>query len=187
MSNRLFNVRVTSNANAVIADIRASGLTTDAQNRAAARALNLAATRARTAAARQITARYKMKYGTVLDIIKIEHASADRLIVALTVSGRPLSVASFDARQMRDGVSVNIRGTRKTIKGAFIRKLQSGSGDDYQVVFMRVGAARYPLKAIKTVDVPGVFSREEAQALVDATAIDVFESEFLRQLELLMP
>lgn len=186
MAKSPFRLRVRSNVRALIADMRSSGLTQSAQSRAVVRALNLAATRARTAVAREITKRYKMKYGYVLDLIQIEHASPDRLLVALKVSGRPLSVARFEPRQVRAGVSVNITRSRKLIKGAFIRTLTNKSGDEYLIVFKRVGDARYPLKAIKTVDIPGTFSRDEAQAVIESVAVEVFETEFVRQLDLLL-
>lgn len=185
-SKPAFRVRVTSNAKALSATIRSSGLTGPAQLRAAVRALNLAATKARTAVAHAIVERYKLKYGDVLALLQIEHASVDRLVVALKVSGRPLSVARFDPRQVKAGVSVNIKGSRKTIKGAFVRALTNKAGDEYSVVFIRVGNARYPLKALKTIDIPGAFSRDDAQQVIEATAVEVFETEFVRQLDLLL-
>lgn len=185
MSERTFSLRVNSNVKAFTAELRRSGLTSPAQRRDAARALNVSVARGREAVARAITKRYRLTQEFVLGAIEMEYATADRLVATLTVRGHPLSVARFDPRQTPAGVAVNIT-SGKTIKGAFVRTLKTKAGSEFQVVFMRKGRARYPVKALKTIDVPGVFSREEAQAVLDAVANESFDAEFVRELGLLL-
>jgi hypothetical protein len=65
---------------------------------------------------------------------------------------------------------VNIAHGRKVVPGAFIAKMHDRDGAEYFVVFRRVSkdTKRYPIEALKTVDVPGMFSREEVQDLLEA-------------------
>jgi hypothetical protein len=190
MAGAQFQLKVASNVKAIIDDAR--GITTAEQNRAAARALNRAAERARTATIRKIRDRYPgIKREWIADAIDIRRASEARLEVALMVRGRPLSLGRFDPRIAQRGagkgqLSVKITGTRKVVAGAFVTSMKDKSGSQYSVVFRRVGKDRYPIEALKTIDIPGVFSREEAQAILEETAVEVFDAEFVRQLELIL-
>jgi uncharacterized protein YjiS (DUF1127 family) len=178
-------LKVTSNVRKLVGEMRADRALTRAGEAAlASRSINRAGERARTAAARKIVGRYRLKYRAVLELLQLWKASPDRLVLEIRVRGRPLSVARFSPKATRTGgVTVDIKGARKTVRGGFERQLRSKTGDEYSVVFKRVGAGRYPIKAVKTVDMPGVFAREEVVALLEATANDVFEREFVRQLE----
>jgi hypothetical protein len=178
-------LKVTSNLRGIAAEMRAGGALTRAGEAAlASRAMNRAADRAATAAARTIVTRYRLKYREVRDLLEVWKASPDRLLVEVRVRGRPLSLARFNPRVgRRGGVTVDVKGARKNVRGGFVTTMRATGGRGYEVIFKREGAARYPIKALKTVDMPGVFTREEVVELLNATASGVFESEFVRQLE----
>lgn len=177
-------ISVRSNARQIIAQAKADGLTRAHQRRSAARALNRAGEGARTEATRKIAERYRIKRALALEAISIQKATPENLVVRLTVRGRPFSLARFDPRVRKGGVvTVNVKGSRKVVKGGFARTLSSRNGL-YQVIFKREGDARYPLKALKTVDMPGVFSREEVQQHLEQAANERFDREFVRQLDL---
>lgn len=180
----MLGISVRSNAKSIIAEI--DGLTHGEQRRAIARALNRAAEGVRTDASREIRGTYRVKKATVDKAFSTQRATAESLVAIVTVRGRPLSLAGFGARQTRKGVTVNVKGTRKLIPGAFIQRLKDARGDEYEVVFKREGRARYPIKALKTIDVPGVFSRDEIQRIVDAAARGRFEVELPRQIAYLL-
>jgi hypothetical protein len=145
--------------------------------RAISMALNRAADGVRVDASREIRTRYKIKVATVNKAFSIQRATPSRLVSMIRVRGRPLSLGGFSARQVRKGVTVNVKGTRKLITHAFVRTLRTNDDDTYEVVFMRVGKTRYPLKALKTVDIPGLFVLEDINAKVRALAFDRFETE----------
>jgi hypothetical protein len=128
-----------------------------------------------------------------MDLRRHRHSARERgrLEVALMVHGRPLSLGRFEPRIDKRGagkgqLSVKITGARKVVAGAFVTSMKDKGGSEYSVVFRRVGKDRYPIEALKTIDVPGVFSREEAQAVLEETAVEVFDAEFVRQLELIL-
>lgn len=134
-----------------------------------------------------IRKRYKVSNQAVMATIVIKYATPEHLTCMLSVRGRPLSVARFNARQVRAGVAVSIMSSRKTIKGAFLRTLTKKAGDDtYDVVFKRTGKERLPIKAIKTVDMPGMFSREEVLLALEKAVDAKFNDEFVRQLNLIL-
>lgn len=145
--------------------------------RAIAMALNKTGDGARVDASREIRARYKVKVAAVNKAFSIQKATADNPTCWVRVRGRPMSLAGFSARQTRRGVTVNVKGVRKFIPHAFIRTLTTKRGDEYEVVFIREGKARLPVKALKTVDMPGLFSLKEINQIVRSLAHDRFDKE----------
>lgn len=193
MASPLFRVKVSSNVKAVLGDVRSRDVSTQEQNRAAARALNRAAERARTVAARKIRERYNIKLGDVLDGLTIIRATETKLEVSLQARGRPLTLGRFQPRIAKRGkgagqLSVDIAHGRKVVPGAFIATMKDRDGAEYSVVFRRAtkDTKRYPIVALKTVDVPGMFTREEVIAALEDAATEVFEDEFVRQLDLIL-
>lgn len=141
---------------ATVDDLKGRGM-----RRATSMALNRAADGVRVDASREIRARYKISVATVNKAITRQLATPDRLTVMVRVRGGPLSLGGFSARQVRKGVTVNVKGARKLIPHAFLRTQRAG-----ELVFMRVGKSRYPIKALKTVDIPGLFVLEDINAKV---------------------
>jgi hypothetical protein len=180
----VLGISVRSNAQEVIAEI--DGITGGGQRKAIARALNSAGDTARIEASRAIRAAYKLKVATINGAFSFQRASTDNLAVTVQVRGYPLSLAGFSARQTKRGVTVDIKGTRKLIPGAFIQRLKTNKGDEYEVVFIRQGRARYPIKALKTVDVPGLFAKDDVQVVVDDAAYREFAVELQRQIALML-
>lgn len=157
---------------------------------AAQRALNAAARGRRTDASRLLRERYRgLKARDANDAFDVRLASVENLQAVITVRGRPFSVARFFVRQdmkAGGGAVVNIKGTRKTIKTAFVRNLKNKQGDDYQVVFVRKGPGRYPIEAVRTIDLPNAVNIKELAAILETQTGERFDKEFLRQLTLAM-
>lgn len=146
-------------------------------------ALNVVATTIESVGGEEILTRYRMKPTSVTRAFRLVLATPNTLSIVVSVAGYALSVAGFMARQERTGVSVDIKGQRKIIRGAFAQTMRSSRGDEYQVVFMRKGKDRYPIKALKTVDVPGAFNRTDVQQIVDERAFSRFQEELSRRID----
>ncbi len=166
---------VRQSANEFLASIDA--FTRRDMNRAASMALNRTVNGMRVDASREIRARYKVKVATVNKAFSFQRATPDSLTAVVRVRGRPLSLAGFGARQTKAGVSVNVKGTRKLIRHAFIRTLRTNKGDEYDVVFVRQGKARYPIQALKTIDIPGLFILKDINDTVKRLGRARFEDE----------
>ena len=94
-----------------------------ATNKAAARALNRAATTVRAEASREIRKEYNIKASEIRKEMSIQRATPSRLVSAVKAKGRRLTLLRFNARQNRTGVAVTIKkGRRQTIKSAFIAR-----------------------------------------------------------------
>lgn len=145
--------------------------------RAISIALNRAADGVRVDASREIRARYRIKVATVNKAFSLQRATPERLTAMVRVRGRPLSLGGFSPSQVRKGVTVNVKGARKLIPHAFVRTLRTQEDDTYEVVFVRVGKTRYPLKALKSVDIPGLFVLEEINAKVRSLVQERFVDE----------
>lgn len=117
----------------------AHGLTASQVNTAIARALNHTAAKAKTRSARDIGNIYKIKKAEIKKNIVIGRAHRSRQSAAIIARGQPLPIMAFGARQVKSGVSANIMGTRKVIRGAFIATMKSG----HKGVFARGQYAGY--------------------------------------------
>lgn len=162
----------------------AEGLRGALRTRALVQALNRAAGGVKTDASSEIRKTYRVKKATVDKAFRTQVATPSSLTAIVRVRGRPLSLAGFKPRTNKRGrgVSVNVKGTRKVIRGAFLRTLKTKDEEDYEIVFVRKGKARYPLKALKTVDVPGLFIMRDINAAVTRGVQGRFEKEFRRLL-----
>lgn len=180
----MIGLSVKSNARSIIAEI--DGLTAGGARTAMMRALNRAAGGVRTDASREIRKTYKVKKATVDKSFSVQTATSQSLRAVVHVSGRPLSLAGFAARQTKKGVTVNVKGQRKLIRHAFIRTLKTQRGEEFDVVFIREGKSRLPIKALKTVNVTGLFTIEEIQRVIDASTTQRFEVELVRNIKFLL-
>lgn len=166
-----------------VAAFRASveRLKTSQMNRAAAIALNRTADGVQTEAIRMIRATHRILRREVARAFTIRRAYAGRLQAMVFASGRPLNVIGFGARpsspggkRPRVGVSVDIKGTRKVIPGSFVVRIPN---NNYIGVFMRKGRARFPIRAVTTVSVPGLFRRDIVNSAIPKVATGRFRSE----------
>jgi hypothetical protein len=149
--------------------------------RAVAIALNRTADRVRAEAVRRIRQTYRIQQRELNRGFTIRRAWAGNLQSLVYASGRPLNVIGFEARQTKNGVSVNIKGTRKVIRHAFIARLPNYTG-----VFMRKGKSRFPIKAIRTVDVPGLFESQIVKHALASVAVDAFRLELGRSVRAIL-
>ena len=169
--------------------LREVKLEQQAIGKAATRALNTAARGLKTDTGRELRKRYpKLRAKDVNDQIQINFASGQNLRAVIAVRGRPLTVGRFMTgvvAKVGGGVKVNIKGQTKLIKHAFVANLKTKAGSDYQVVFARTGNARYPLKAIKTIDFANAANIKEVREILDTLVADRFDKEFARQIVVL--
>jgi len=146
---------------------------------ATVRALNRAATSTRAEAARRIRAAYNIKVGTARDQMRIERANRNRLVAEIVVSGRPIPLVEFAARQVRAGVTVQVkRGARKLRAGAFIATMRTG----HRGVFERKGKRRLPIKELFSLSLPSMFTQKQIREAVERVALERFGIELRREL-----
>jgi hypothetical protein len=159
---------------------------------AAQRALNVAAKGRRTDASRALRERYPtLKAKDASAAFDVHLASPENLQAVITVRGRPLNLARFasgevtkGSRRRGGGVWVNIKGQRKFIDGAWIKRGTNKSGDDYATLFVREkGAKRMPIRALTTIDLPNAVNIKELAEILDQQTGTRFDNEFLRQLD----
>lgn len=160
---------------------RLDALHADVRTKATVSAVNKTIDQARTQMIREITSEYAVKAGYVRERLRIGRASfrqgAFNIEASLSGTGkRSANVIAFGARQVGRGVSVKIKkvGGRKIITGAFI-------GNKGRTVFKRVGAARLPIKAVSTIDVPQMFNKRRINAAVIAAIKARFPTIFERE------
>jgi len=95
-------------------------------NLAVARAINHSVAKAKTGASRDIRGQYNVKAKDLKSALALFKASRAKLEGMLIATGRPLPIMAFRARQTKKGVTVDVMGQRKLIRGAFIATMASG-------------------------------------------------------------
>jgi hypothetical protein len=100
---------------------------------------------------------------------------------SVLVSGEPVPLVAYPARQTAKGVSVEVnRGKRTLIKGAFIATMKSG----HKGVFRRRGKARLPIDELRgSRPVDALLHEGEAQGVADRGGTS-FAATFVRVLPL---
>lgn len=160
---------------------------------AAQRALNVAAKGRRTDASRALRERYPgLKAKDANAAFSVTLASPENLRAVITVRGRPFNLARFATtevtksnRRRGGGVWVNIKGQRKFIEGAWIKRGTNKSGDEFATLFVREkGAKRLPIRALSTIDLPNAVNILELVKILDDQSGVRFDNEFMRQLAL---
>lgn len=101
--------------------------------KAIARAINRSVVTTRAVLARDISGDTGLKVSAVKEQLKVTDAQPDRLIAQIRVSGKPIPLIDFKARQTRTGVTARLPGTKR-YQGAFIARMKSG----HRGVFKRV-------------------------------------------------
>lgn len=92
-----------------------------------ARAINHVAAKAKTQSSRQIRGTFKVRASDLNKAIVVVKATRAQQTGYVVHTGQPLPLRAFQPRQTKTGVSVNIKGQRKTVAHAFIQTLNSGS------------------------------------------------------------
>lgn len=139
--------------------------------RAYTRAGAEAARAMRAAAVKYIRDRKTLKAGRIRERMRLSKRGGpdiSSLEWEVKASGKPVPLADYASRQTKQGVTVSVnRGSRKTIKGAFLATLKSG----HRGVFVREGKARLPIREL--------FSSTVADTLRDTNALPVIEKRTL--------
>lgn len=155
-------------------------------NRATAIALNRTAEGVRAEAMRRIRGKYNVAARELSRGFTIRRAYAGKLQTMVFASGRPLNVGAFGARQTKKGVTVAIKsGARKLVPGAFFMTI---GNNGYRGVFQRKFLSgksgprwpRLPVRAVTTVDVPGLFRQEIVKESLAAIVPERFRTELTR-------
>lgn len=155
-----------------------SSLSVDLQKRVVPAALNKVIAKANTEMARQISGEFNIRQGDVrarLRVIRAKRSYANWVAVldpyAGSRSGRALNLIRFlertvtlaESRRRKNSQTlaqlrfqIKRTGGKKMIPGAFI-------GNRGRTVFIREGAARLPIKALSTIDVPQMFNTRRIQ------------------------
>lgn len=143
---------------------------------AVVRALNRTATTVRAEAARDIHQEYQgLKIGAIKDRIDIQRANKITQRVVISVSGRPIPIVEFDARQTAAGVTVKVKGTRKLLRGAFLARMPSGHiGVFYRRGFAGHRAGRLPIDQVFSISLPVAFSNKKVMDAVVRSAQERF-------------
>lgn len=156
----------------------------DIANRAVSSALNKVAAQAKTAMSREIRSEFNIGTSIVNQSLRIRRASARRgrfeleaELSSISRSGRrSLNLARFAPRKTRLGVTVKIRrrGPRTLIRGAFL--INGGA-----TVMIRSGAARLPIEARQTIDVPQMFNTRRLNDRVVSLILAKFPAIFANE------
>ena len=139
---------------------------------------------------RVMPAGYNIKIGAIKKQLVIRKASSGELQAYLKAQGKPIPLINYGARQTASGVSVNVKGSRKMIKGAFIATMPTG----HKGVYVRVGAGHkrvmkngkvvwtgLPIKQLFGPGIPKAFGNETVQRalaeMIQAKFPEVFAHE----------
>ena len=158
--------------------------------KAASRALNTAARGYKTDAGREMRKRYPMlKLKDLKDLFDLQFASPENLTATIRVTGRALSLIRFlvssNTQAGQGGVWVNVKNGRRFIPHAWVQTLKNKLGDDYQVIFVRVGKGRFPVKVLKTINIPNALNIAQVYDVLESLITERFDKEFSRQVNLI--
>ena len=133
--------------------------------KALVRTLNRTADKARVTASKTVRETYNIKAGDLNKSIRIYKADRSRLVAQLTITGKPVGLIAFAARQTAKGVTYMIlkAGKRSRRAHAFIAIMKSG----HRGVFERICDARLPIAERKFIAMPSVWKNEKVMAVVE--------------------
>ena len=167
-------ISVKSNLDALALDLRL--FRTDLVDQATVSALNKTAAKLKTEASRQIReAGYRLKARDVGANLGVIRANKGMLKSGVRAVGKPLPLILFLVRATHEGVVVNIKGTQKLIRHAFVAKMASG----HEGIFARKGTSRLPIDELYTIGVPPMFASKKVTARLQ----DIAGAEFARILK----
>ena len=166
------------------------------QDRVLVRSANASAQQGRTEMARRIASEFRIKVGDVKDRLKVTPAKAGGAVSVVSASlearnkakGRSMNLIHFveqvvtiaaSRKRMKAGegrvqtlrgggkvrkalqvrFQIKRTGGQKMVKGAFI-------ANKGRTVFVRIGASRFPIKALNTIDVPSMFNTRRINEVV---------------------
>ena len=110
------------------------------------------------------------RYGSVRSLASLKWV--------MKVSGAPIPLAAYPARQTKKGLSVEInRGKRVLIKSAFLATMGSA-----KAAFMRKGKARLPVRKLLTTRLSDAFADADVEPRITTFARNTFEASYMRLL-----
>lgn len=151
------------------------------------RALNRAATAAKTRASVSVRKRYIVKAADVKKRIKIRKASAGNLSAQLRAVGPVTPLMKFDVTpKFPDAMPVRARvlksSGRKSIQSGFVAQMSNGHVN----VFTRVGQSRYPIKGRYGPSVPQMIGHEEPLEDITQRAQEILDKRLDHELSRLL-
>jgi len=128
------------------------------------RTLNRTADKARVAGSRAVRETYNIKAGDLRKSIRMYKASRSRMEAQLSITGKPVGLIAFAAKQTIKGVAYKIlkAAGRKRLPHAFIAKMKTG----HIGVFERSGSDRLPIEERKFITMPSVWQNKKIMAVV---------------------
>jgi hypothetical protein len=149
--------------------------------RAIIRGLNKTATNVRTSASSAIRKKRALSAKVVRDAMAIRKATAQRLTSSIVVTGRPVPLRDYKARQTKRGVTVLVTPGKRTLvqhqgnKAFVISKIGNH-------VFAREGKERLPVKKLYGPSLPSTFVQQEVRAAWTATAQEVMPKRLAEEM-----
>lgn len=144
---------------------------------ATVRALNKTAANVRTAASTAVRKRISLSAAVVRDGIAIRRATKDKLLSSLAISGKPVPLRDFKAKQTRKGVTAAIKPGKRTLyKGTFIVAKLGGN------VFKRQGKGRLPITKLVGPSLPTVFGTDQVTAETLASAKELLPKRLAEEI-----
>ena len=168
----------------------------DIARKATASAVNKVVAQAKTAMSREIRAEFNISAGKVNESLRVTRATAKGGLLNIEATldsprkrGRSLNLINFMERsismaqarkrgklgtlnQLR--VQIKRNGGKKALGSAFI-------GNKGRTVFVRIGKARLPIKALQTIDVASMFNTKRVNAkvlaMIEAKFPEIFANE----------
>lgn len=177
-----------------------SGLPDSTIHKAIARALNRTASSAKSQASKEIRQVYKIGTKWIKDRIKITNAKSGTLEARVWAEGSPIPALAFAKWSKRNGVTLNVKGQRKKLPGAFMATMKSG----HQGIFIRSQSSRTymagqlqtrrqrvqawpksdtPIGEVMSVGVPTAFSNKAVINALEAKARDYFPTVLAHELK----
>lgn len=160
------------------------------------RAINHTLGVSRTQASRLIRNEYKISAKIIRKTFAIKKAFARQSMQTgtLSSSGGALPLYAFGARQTKRGVSVNVKGTRKVVRQAFIATMKSGhlgvfgrglyKGGEFafRTKRLRRTGADLPITELKSISVPRAMAQNAVVKALSASIAQRFPLRLTHEL-----
>ncbi len=155
-----------------------------ALQRAVGSALNRTIAQVKTQASRSVRNEIKLKTKDINNRLVVIRANSAKgaltqMQASLRVSGKPVPLISYGAKQPRQGVVVQIKNNRTVLKHAFIARMRSG----HQGVFIRKGNKRLPIQELYSTRVSDVFNNTGFMPNLASFAQEKFIQSFAHNLD----
>lgn len=156
-----------------------------AMRRAGIRAINRTLVSIRQEAQQKIRETVKLKASDVKNAVEIKRASLSRPVGIIEVIRKGIPLFKYGARAKtvntprgkRIGVTVQVKGTRKLVRGAFIATMKNGRTG----IFKRKGEARLPIRELFSTSVADLFKGGELIDSLRESAKEKLRAIFARE------